>query len=204
MSEPFELPLFPLELVLFPFQQIPLHIFEDRYRQMIKRCMDTKAEFGLVFGTDDNFHDTGCAATVAKLVTRFPDGRMNIVVRGTRRFRMLKRLDVHLYISGIVEEVEDAREPADSELANRALELYQDAVKLSLGWLDWRRESNCPPSELSYAIAASLNLTLSEKQEFLETTSVNRRLRSVSDTLEDALKTVREVKRRTRGNGHMA
>jgi ATP-dependent Lon protease len=204
MSESFELPLFPLELVLFPFQQIPLHIFEGRYRQMIKLCMDTKVEFGIVCGTDDDFCDTGCAATVSRLVTRFPDGRMNILVRGTRRFRAMKRLDVHPYISGIVEEVEDATETPDTELADRALTLYQDAVKLSLGWLHWRRESTCPPSELSYTIAASLNLTLSQKQAFLETTSVNRRLQSVSDTLENALKTVREIKRRTRGNGHMA
>ena len=171
---------------------------------MIKLCMDTTVEFGIVFGTDDNFRDTGCAATVTRLVNRFPDGRMNILVRGTRRFQVMKRLDTHPYISGMVQEIEDTPETPDPELANRAIALYEDAVKLSLGWLHWRRESDCSPSEFSYIIAGSLNLTLSEKQEFLETTSVNRRLQYVSDTLENALKTIRDVKRRTGGNGHVA
>ena len=94
-----ELPLFPLDMVLLPARKVPLHIFEDRYQQMIRECLEQKSEFGLLWGTDEQFSDVGCVAKVTKLVTEFPDGRMNIMIEGTSRFRLINRQDIHAYIS---------------------------------------------------------------------------------------------------------
>ena len=197
-----ELPLFPLDMVLLPHRRVPLHIFEERYKQMIGECLDNNTEFGLVWGTDDNFKDIGCAARVVGLLNRFPDGRMNILIEGTRCFRVIQQYDIHPYISGFVEEVEDADEAFDIALGNRAKKLYSEALKLSSGWIS----PQIPAMELgvlSYILAANLTLSLDEQQALLESTSPNERLKTVSNALEKSLVTLREVKRRTRGNGHL-
>lgn len=197
-----ELPLFPLDMVLLPHRRVPLHIFEERYKQMIGECLDNDTEFGLVWGTDDDFNDIGCAARVVGLLNRFPDGRMNILIEGTRRFRVIQRYDIHPYISGFVEDVEDSDEAFDISLGNRAKKLYSEAMKLSSGWIS----PQIPTMELgtlSYILASNLTLSLDEQQALLESTSPNERLKTVSSALEKSLVTLREVKRRTRGNGHL-
>ncbi len=197
-----ELPLFPLDMVLLPHRRVPLHIFEERYKQMIGECLDNDTEFGLVWGTDDDFNDIGCAARVVGLLNRFPDGRMNILIEGTRRFRVIQQYDIHPYISGFVEDVEDDDEAFDISLGNRAKKLYSEAMKLSSGWIS----PQIPALELgalSYILASNLTLSLDEQQALLESTSPNERLKTVSNALEKSLATLREVKRRTRGNGHL-
>ena len=197
-----ELPLFPLDMVLLPHRRVPLHIFEERYKQMIGECLDNNTEFGLVWGTDDDFNDIGCAARVVGLLNRFPDGRMNILIEGTRRFRVIQQHDIHPYISGFVEDVEDDEEALDVALGNRAKKLYSEAMKLSSGWIS----PQIPAMELgtlSYILASNLTLSLDEQQALLESTSPNERLKTVSNALEKSLVTLREVKRRTRGNGHL-
>jgi len=198
-----ELPLFPLDMVLLPARKVPLHIFEERYKQMIRECLDQDTEFGLVWGTDDQFNHIGCAARVAELITEFPDGRMNIVIEGTQRFRVVSRQDIHPYISAIIEHLDDDTEPYNLELGNQLKTQYAEAVKLTLGWA-----KPTPPTEdlsqISYVVAASLNLPLDQQQQLLEDTSVNSRLNIMSEILDSALASLREIKRRTRGNGHLA
>ncbi len=196
-----ELPLFPLDMVLLPHRRVPLHIFEDRYKQMIGECLDHDTEFGLVWGTDDDFNDIGCSARVVGLLNRFPDGRLNILIEGTQRFRVLQQYDIHPYISGFVEAVEDD-DAFDINLGDRAKKLYAEAMKLSSGWIS-PQIPDMEPGMLSYVLAANLNLSLDEQQALLESTSPNERLTTVSNALEKSLVTLREVKRRTRGNGHL-
>ncbi|MCZ6633691.1 MAG: LON peptidase substrate-binding domain-containing protein [bacterium] len=199
----FELPLFPLDLVLLPHKQIPLHIFEERYKLMINTCLEQETEFGLVWGTDDNFRPFGCAARVAELVNRLPDGRMDILIEGTQRFKMIERFDLHSYISGVVETVSDLEEAIDLDLGNRVQNLYLEALKLSIGWIQEKQES-IELGELSYVVAASINLPHADQQTLLENRSINDRLKIVYDILERTLGTMREVKRRTGSNGHLA
>lgn len=202
METPTELPLFPLDMVLLPHRRVPLHIFEERYKQMIGECLENETEFGLVWGSDDDFCDIGCAARVINLLDRFPDGRMNILIEGTQRFRVIQRQDIHTYISGIVEEIEDDEEVFDLDLGAQVKELYSEAMKLSLGWMAPQTPSTGLDA-LSFALAANLSFPLPEQQALLESTSVNDRLSTVSDALEKSLVTMREIKRRTRGNGHL-
>ena len=204
MSKLIELPLFPLNLVLFPYKRTPLHIFEERYKQMINECLEAETEFGIVWGEDNEFRDIGSAAVVADLITRFSDGRMNIIARGTRRFRVVERFELQPYLTGIVEEIADEPEPPDLELSGRVQALYREAVRLSLGWLRTEGDEEIDSAELSYVVAGGLDLPLTEQQAILEMRSANGRLRTVSSVLEKALRGIREVKRRTGGNGHLA
>src|SRR5205807_2616900 len=86
-------PLFPLGIVLLPTEVVPLHIFEDRYKLMIGRCLDEETEFGIVWLADGGLRDIGCTARVVEVLDRMPDGRMNILVQGERPFRMLERIE---------------------------------------------------------------------------------------------------------------
>src|SRR3954451_15368724 len=96
-------PLFPLGLVLLPGEVVPLHIFEERYKLMIGECLDGESEFGIVWLADDGLREVGCSASVEQLLERMPDGRMNILVRGERPFRLVRRIEDLPYPAGDVE-----------------------------------------------------------------------------------------------------
>ena len=85
-----EIGLFPLGLVLLPTEQVPLHIFEPRYRELITECVDEERPFGLVYADDDGIRQVGTLATVVEVTDRFEDGRLNIVVEGGDRFKLLE------------------------------------------------------------------------------------------------------------------
>ena len=85
-----ELGLFPLGIVLLPTEQVPLHIFEERYKELIAECLDSDQEFGLVYADGDGVRDVGTRAAVIEVLAQLEDGRMNIVVEGRDRFRLLE------------------------------------------------------------------------------------------------------------------
>ncbi len=203
MNEQADLPLFPLKMVLFPTCRIPLNIFEERYKLMVNECLEQESEFVIVSGTDDMFQSVGCAARVTDLVKRHDDGRMSIIVIGTRRVQVLDRMDKHAYISATVRTVPDELEASDEELVNRVRHLYDDAIKLSFGWLRPSGNEELEPSELSFAIATGVNMELDDQQDFLEVRYPNERLRRAEKMLRGAVEGIKEVKRRTGGNGHL-
>src|SRR5215211_5023018 len=84
-----DFPLFPLGIVALPHEYVPLHIFEERYRTMIGECLERETEFGIVWQSDDETKPVGCACHIAEVLERMDDGRMNIVTRGTRPFRVV-------------------------------------------------------------------------------------------------------------------
>ena len=96
-------PLFPLGLVLIPHELVPLHIFEERYKLMIGECLEQDSEFGIVWLSDDGLKEVGCSARVTKVLERFEDGRMNVLVEGTSPFRLVRRIDDLPYPAGDVE-----------------------------------------------------------------------------------------------------
>ena len=202
MNESWELPLFPLDLVLLPAVKVPLRIFEERYKLMTNKCLDEKLEFGIVWGNDDSFREVGCAVRVANLIDRFSDGRMNILIEGTRRFKVIERFDVHPYISVLVEEVRDDPEKPDGDLGSSVQDLYSETLRLSYGWLQPEKEE-VDLADLPFVVAAGLDLPLSEKQALLETRSVNRRLEVVNEILKSASEEIRNSRKRSSGNGHL-
>src|ERR1700722_5374574 len=102
-----EFPLFPLGLVALPGELIPLHIFEDRYKTMMSLCIETESEFGIVWLADDGLRDIGCACEIDRVLEELEDGRMNLLTRGTRPFRVLERQGHLPYPAGVIEFVED-------------------------------------------------------------------------------------------------
>jgi Lon protease-like protein len=184
MKEP-EFPLFPLQMVALPGELIPLHIFEERYKTMIDTCLDGEREFGIVWLSDDGLRHVGCAARIEQVLERLDDGRMNILVRGTRPFRVLER-QAHLpYPAGVIEFVEDRREGPDETLLQGAHQAYAELVK---------RATDSDPDEgelqdlTAYAMAASVDFGLDAKQGLLDLRSENARLRLVTRLFRAAMK----------------
>lgn len=124
------LPLFPLQLVVFPGAATPLHIFEERYREMVGEAEAARTEFGIVRtiarGEENGIANTGCTVTVESVVNKYPDGRFDVVTRGQRRFQIVSLDEEKAYLRGEVEYFAD--EPAEQvsgELLNRALEAHE-------------------------------------------------------------------------------
>ena len=126
-----ELGLFPLGIVLLPTEQIPLHIFEERYQELIGECMEEEREFGLVYADEDGLREIGTRAAVTEVLDRFDDGRLNIVAEGRERFRLVELTGGRTFQTGIVEEIADDPDVADPEDTEHALELYHRLVELT-------------------------------------------------------------------------
>ncbi len=117
------LPLFPLQLVLLPGVELPLHIFEERYKEMIGESIDGGTEFGIVLASEKGIVNTGCTAVVQRVVNRYDDGRLDIIARGRRRFEILLLNEEKNYLRGAVEYFDDEdpkAAPADATEKVRA------------------------------------------------------------------------------------
>ncbi|MGI8411007.1 MAG: LON peptidase substrate-binding domain-containing protein [Solirubrobacteraceae bacterium] len=196
-----EFPLFPLGLVALPQELIRLHIFEPRYQAMMQECLAHEREFGIVWMSDDTLREIGCAAAIEQVLERMPDGRMNLLTRGTRPIRVLERQGHLPYPAGVVEFVEDRSEGPDPELQSVAHEIYADLL---------RRATDRNPDEpgleqmSAYAMAATVDFGLEAKQELLELRSETARLALLIRLLRAALKRVDFIGRagaRARSNG---
>ncbi len=124
------LPLFPLQLVVFPGAAAPLHIFEERYKEMVGEAEAHRTEFGIVRSIsrdgETGIAGIGCTATVESVVHRYPDGRFDIVARGRRRFRVLSLNDEEACLRATVEFFDDEPEPPlPAELVDRAMEAHR-------------------------------------------------------------------------------
>ena len=124
-----DFPLFPLGLVALPTELVPLHIFEERYKSMVARVLEEEGEFGIVWVADDGLRDIGCACEVAEVLERMDDGRLNLVARGTRAFRIEARQEELPYPAGVVEFLADRDEEVDPGAAATAHEAYAELVR---------------------------------------------------------------------------
>jgi Lon protease-like protein len=188
-----ELGLFPLGLVLLPGERMPLHIFEPRYKELIGECLAEERPFGIVLSDDSGLHDVGTAASVIEVLERFDDGRLNIVVEGGERFRVVELTSGRAFQTGEVEEVADDDVAFDQEDADRALGLFQELRELVGSDVD---EPEQGEPALSYALASRVDFGLDPKQRLLELTSEAERLTLVIELLEGALNAVREEQAR--------
>ncbi|MCG9128121.1 LON peptidase substrate-binding domain-containing protein [Candidatus Poribacteria bacterium] len=184
-----ELPIFPLNVVLFPGGYLPLHIFEQRYREMIKHCIRDESSFGVVMIKDGR--ETGDSAIPCRVgtevdlvdVNRFPDGRMNIVTSGHSRFEILEINEDMPYLNArvrILDTFESDADPNLSDVAAETLEVYKEYETLSSFLrFSWQPPDENPehPQQLAYQIGSRLRLPLNEKQELLELESFDQLLR---------------------------
>ena len=119
-----ELGLFPLGIVLLPTEQLPLHIFEERYKDLIGECLEADTEFGLVYADDEGIRDVGTRARIVDVLTRFEDGRLNILVEGGERFHLDELTEGRSFHTGRVSTLEDDADPAEAEAIEDALRMF--------------------------------------------------------------------------------
>jgi Lon protease-like protein len=183
-----ELPLFPLNAVLFPGVVLPLHVFEPRYRQMIADCQQQEQPFGVVLARPDSVHlqeEPYAVGTMAEIrdLNRLEDGRYILMALGLRRFRILSQHRRKPYLSGIVELYKDAPDPLEDldlylKQAHSLFGTYLEMLLKAANEEDKDMRSHLPISaeELSYFIAYFLDIQDEQKQHFLELTSTLQRL----------------------------
>jgi Lon protease-like protein len=196
-----EFPLFPLGIVALPTELIPLHIFEGRYKAMMNLCLEDDREFGIVWLADDGLRSIGCAARIEQVLERMEDGRMNLVARGTRAFKVVERQGHLAYPAGVIEFVDDRVEELDETVASEARAAYAELVQLAT---DHEPEEQELAEMTAYAMAATVDFGLEAKQGMLDLRSENARLRLVTRLLRAALKKLDMADRaeaRARSNG---
>lgn len=197
------IPLFPLPVVVFPGQIVPLHIFEPRYKRMLAdvRAANERGEtlpIGMILGQDCEVQgEVGCAMLLARVLDEFDDGRLNIIVRGGRRFR-IARIDEHKpYLEAWVEYVDDAEEPTDPVLLAKAVAALEGLVKQFEQGTDARAEVG----DLQNAFQIAQGLDLGFRQQLLEMTTENGRLHALCEYFAQ-LKAERALHRLASSNGH--
>ena len=196
-----EIGLFPLELVLLPSERVPLHIFEDRYKELIAECLEESGEFGLILETDGDLAEIGTLTGVLEVIHTFDDGRMNVLVEGHERFRLAYETQGRSYRTAEIEQLEDEDEPPiDAEIED-AMAVFRRLVQIAEA-----EEIDEPAggAALSFQLAAKVDFGHELKQELLELRSERQRLVRLAGLLEKAvagLTREREVRERASGNG---
>ncbi|HTZ86165.1 MAG TPA: LON peptidase substrate-binding domain-containing protein [Solirubrobacteraceae bacterium] len=206
-------PLFPLGIVALPSESVPLHVFEDRYKRMIERCLSAEPdsaerEFGIVWLSDEELKEVGCACEIERVLERMDDGRLNILARGTRPFRLLERQDELPYPAGVVEFLRDPDETEDEgpheadEVAGAgARDLYRELVEQAT---DRQLTDEEVAAMSAYEMAGTVEFAVDAKQELLELRSESARLRLLALLLRAAIKRLELIDRaqaRAQSNG---
>jgi Lon protease-like protein len=187
-----ELGLFPLGVVLLPTELLPLHIFEERYQELIEECLDRNAEFGLVYADDDGLRRIGTRAAVVEVVEQFDDGRLNGVVEGGDRFQVDELTDGRSFHTAEVSPIADADDAAEAGAIDEAMRIF--GVLREVTGSDVEPPDPSSP-QLSFALAGKVELSAGEKLMLLRELSERRRIELVHELLEHAVLAARRVRR---------
>jgi Lon protease-like protein len=201
---PDRIPLFPLNVVLLPGADLPLHIFEPRYLEMVSRCLKEKTEFGVLLALPKGVVRVGCTAEIIEVVKRYEDETMAILTVGRERFRVIEFFDEKPLAEGQVDYLEDRDSPANPSLLRELVELYETCHTLLFE--DYPKNTESPDSTgFSFLVAGTLPMDLMWKQQILE-------LRSEADRQERLVGYLRAwaphlqktgvMRQRAGGNGH--
>ena len=197
------LPLFPLQVVLLPGNGLPLHIFEDRYKEMIADVRRDHTEFGVVLASGEGMSGTGCTASIEQVMREYPDGRMDILTIGRRRFEITSISDERSYLRCAPEFFDDDIEvPFPDDARNRVMENYNALCELT-------SQTPLTPADLartqiSFLMARGIE-DLDLRQTLLAARSETARLRKLAEFLPDYLRRLQRIenaKRLAPRNGH--
>lgn len=199
------IPIFPLSVVLLPGTVLPLHIFEQRYRDMVQECLDESVPFGVVYASSRSMEQTGCTARIQAVLRRYDDGRSDILTIGERRFTIANLDDSEPLVRGTVEYFDD--EPGDPDegldaAARRAIEDLLALAKHSGREINEEQLLRLPPRALSFVLAGSDILPAREKQRCLDSRRALDRFARIRENLSEALERQkgREALRRALGD----
>ena len=187
-----EIGLFPLGIVLLPTELVSLHVFEDRYKELVGECLELEREFGLVFADDGGVREVGTRALVAEVLERFDDGRLDVLVRGGDRFRVERLTRGRSFMTAEVAPLEDEPGPPDAEAAELLRESFR-ALAAAAGAEAEEPDETSP--RLSFEVAARVELAADAKQELLELRSEPARRERVRELLDGARETILAARR---------
>lgn len=199
-----ELGLFPLDIALVPGERIPLHIFEPRYRDLISECLEQGSEFGFILQQGGEIRRVGTRARVDEVLARFEDGRLNVVVEGASRFRVLTPTSGRSFITAAVEEVSDDDDPPSPEDVAACTAAFLRLTALAGTEAPDLLELTDAIGGISFGIAGRLGLPAALKQELLELRSERQRVIRLTEELSGPIGTTvaaQEIGRRASTNG---
>jgi ATP-dependent Lon protease len=202
--QPDRISLFPLNVVLLPGEHLPLHIFEPRYRRMVRECLESSRPFGMLLALQDGIVRVGSTAEIELVTKRYDDGRMDILTIGRQPFRVVKLFDDDPLLEGDVEYLEDADAAVDAPTQERLIGLYETCHTLVFSGMPPRLDLTLSGS-FSYSIAAALPIDLTWKQTLLELRSEAQRQERLVRYLREwalHLQKVGALRARGAGNGH--
>jgi len=200
------IPIFPLGLVLFPGQAVPLHIFEPRYRLMTRQCIETRSVFGIVYVRGDNVAQIGCSALIVKTLNEYEDGRSDILALGQKAFHLIRTHNDKAYFEADVQYLDEDFSGIDASVTDQVVKLYEQCHGVLY-------DEDPPPFEnetgtsLAYFIAAELPLEVAFRQTLLETRSEAERQGLLAARLAEwypQLQKRDHVRGKAAGNGHGA
>ena len=201
---PERIPLFPLNVVLFPGEQLPLHIFEPRYRRMVRECLEAKSPFGMLLALPNGVVRVGCTAEIVDIVKKYEDGRMDILTVGRDAFRILELFTDDPLLQGQIDYLEDHDSLLAPVKSQRLIEAYETCHTLLFSELP-RNFDGIAPEHLAYAVAAALPLDLLWKQQILELRSEAERQERLLGYLREwapHLQKAEALRQCAGGNGH--
>ncbi len=197
------LPLFPLDVVLFPGTPLPLHIFEPRYKEMVGECRATNSPFGIVRAQKEGIAEVGCTAEIVTITREYPDGRLDLVSEGRKRFEVLEVNEERSFLRAEVLFLPDEPALVTPEQRERAIAIHKRILNLADAVQDL---SGADPNALSYFLAGSLPLDLDFKQKLLTMRAESDRIEAVAKYLESILPQLNRASRareKVGGNGHV-
>lgn len=197
------IPLFPLDVVLFPGTPLPLHIFEPRYKEMIGECLAQNRTFGVVRAVEQGLAEVGCTAEIVTVVKEYPDGRLDLVTEGRRRFELLRVNQERSFLRAEILLIDDEPGTPPTEDTARAIQLHSELLAIAGANQDL---SAADPSSLSFYLAGSLPLDLDFKQKLLSLRSEQERLSlliSYLETIIPNLHRAAHAREKAGGNGHV-
>jgi Lon protease-like protein len=195
------LPLFPLDVVLFPGTPLPLHIFEPRYKELVSECLEQKQTFGIVRAEQEGLADVGCTAEIVAVTKNYPDGSMDIVTEGRERFEVLEVDEQKSFLRGDVIYFQDELDSPSADQVAHAIELHREI--LTMGGA--QQTLPAVQDKVSFYLAGSLPLDLDFKQALLEMRSESQRIDAVVTAFEAILPKLRRAvqsRQKAGGNGH--
>jgi Lon protease-like protein len=197
------IPLFPLDVVLFPGTPLPLHIFEPRYKEMIGECLVQHRRFGVVRIVEQGLAEVGCTAEIVTVVKEYPDGRLDIVTEGRQRFELIRVNQERSFLQAEVLILDDSPGTPSQADTSRAIQLHSDLLGIAGAQQDL---SNADPATFSFHLAGSLPLDLDFKQNLLALRSEPGRISLLISYLETVIPNLRRAasaREKAGGNGHV-
>jgi ATP-dependent Lon protease len=202
------IPLFALPMNIFPGEALPLHIFEERYRELVAYCLEGPKlgklrPFGISLASDDHLADIGCAVMIERVVTRYDDGKLDIITHGGERYRTRRVIREKIYPEIEIEFFGDASDESSVETADVAITLFMKVIEMAKGHPP--KGNLTRSSRLSFELAHGSGLEPGERQILLEMTSEEERLQHLIKyyrALIPVLSWKEDVQGRIRANGH--